>query len=208
MSQADIAQPAAADPSNHNSANIDAKATLRRSLLKARQAIPPHLWQHKSHRICQHLAQWPQFRQARTILAYCSFRNEPDLSPLLVQHRSWGLPRCEDKFLIWHRWYAACDWPLQTGAYGIMEPDPSSPRVDPDRVDLILVPAVACDVKGYRLGYGGGFYDRMLSHPRWANKRTIGIVFECARLPQVPRDDWDQPLHGLCTESGLFLARQ
>ncbi|MEO0541521.1 MAG: 5-formyltetrahydrofolate cyclo-ligase, partial [Cyanobacteria bacterium P01_A01_bin.105] len=64
------------------------KATLRRSLLKARQSIPPQLWQQKSQRICQHLAHWPQFRQAKTILAYCSFRNEPDLGPLLQQQRS------------------------------------------------------------------------------------------------------------------------
>lgn len=182
------------------------KATLRRSLLKARQSIPPQLWQQKSQRICQHLAHWPQFRQAKTILAYCSFRNEPDLGPLLQQQRSWGLPRCEGKSLIWHRWYPTCGWPLHPGAYGITEPDPTSPQVDPRNVDLILVPAVACDVKGYRLGYGGGFYDRMLSHPRWAGKATIGIVFECARLPTVPRDDWDYPLTGICTESGLFLA--
>ncbi|MEM6425630.1 MAG: 5-formyltetrahydrofolate cyclo-ligase, partial [Cyanobacteria bacterium P01_D01_bin.128] len=63
-----------------------------------------------------------------------------------------------------------------------------------------------CDVKGYRLGYGGGYYDRMLSDSRWANKPTIGIVFEYARLPALPRQPWDRPLDGICTESGLFLV--
>ena len=58
-----------------------------------------------------------------------------------------------------------------------MEPDARSPLVDPEKVSLILVPCVACDVNGYRLGYGGGFYDRMLGSDRWANKTTIGIVF-------------------------------
>jgi 5-formyltetrahydrofolate cyclo-ligase len=181
------------------------KAQLRRSLLKARQAMPPRVWQEKSQRLCQHLAHWSVFQKAQTILAYCSFRNEPDLSPLLVQQRSWGLPRCEGKQLIWHRWYPSCDWPLQTGAYGITEPHPQSPLVEAYKVDLILVPAVACDVKGYRLGYGGGFYDRMLSHPHWLGKTTVGIVFEYARLPQIPRDAWDRRLSSICTESGLFL---
>ncbi|MGB7485776.1 MAG: 5-formyltetrahydrofolate cyclo-ligase, partial [Phormidesmis sp.] len=68
-------------------------------------------------------------------------------------------------------------------------------------------PCVACDINGYRLGYGGGFYDRMLSDRTWQNKTTLGIVFEYARLPTVPRDNWDVPLDGICTESGLFLKR-
>jgi 5-formyltetrahydrofolate cyclo-ligase len=76
----------------------------------------------------------------------------------------------------------------------------------PSAVDLILVPAIACDVQGYRLGYGGGFYDRLLSTPAWRAKPTIGIVFEFARLPQLPVDPWDRPLQGICTESGLFLS--
>ena len=182
------------------------KAKMRRSLLKARQAMPPQVWRQKCDRICTHLNQWSTFQSARTVLAYCSFRNEPDLSPLLAQQRSWGLPRCQGKDLIWHRWFPTCSWPLRSGTYGITEPDPTSPTVDPHKVDLILVPAVACDVRGYRLGYGGGFYDRMLTYPHWQGKPTIGIVFEFARLPKIPKNSWDRPLSGICTESGLFLA--
>ncbi|NJM97467.1 MAG: 5-formyltetrahydrofolate cyclo-ligase [Phormidesmis sp. RL_2_1] len=181
------------------------KATQRRALLKARQGMPVRISQEKSARICQHLQAWPIFAQSRLTLAYCSFRGEPDLSPLLQQQRSWGLPRCEGKALIWHRWYPTCSWPLRPGTYGIIEPDPASPVVEPYKVDLILVPCLACDVNGYRLGYGGGFYDRMLGQSDWADKTTIGVVFEYARLPQVPAEAWDIPLDGVCTESGLFL---
>ena len=186
--------------------NQQSKADLRRSLLKARQAMPAQVWQQKSLRICQQLQSWPVFQNARTVLAYCSFRQEPDLSNILKQHRSWGLPRCEGKQLIWHKWYARSPWPLAKGSYDIIEPHPQSPQIEPYKVDLILVPAVACDVKGYRQGYGGGFYDRMLGKPEWKGKTTIGIVFEYARLPEVPRDAWDKPLNGICTESGLFLG--
>jgi 5-formyltetrahydrofolate cyclo-ligase len=90
---------------------------------------------------------------------------------------------------------------MQTGAYGIFEPHPDSPTLQPVEVDLILVPSVACDERGYRLGYGGGFYDRMLSSAEWALKSTIGIVFEFAYLPQLPTDKWDKPLQTVCTET-------
>ena len=182
------------------------KAAQRRSLLKARQAMPARIRQEKSVSICQHLQSWDVFAKSKLTLAYCSVNAEPDLSLLLQQRRSWGLPSCEGKQLKWHRWFINSQWPLRPGAYGITEPDPASPLVEPYKVDLILVPCIACDVNGYRLGYGGGFYDRMLSQSIWKGKPTIGIVFEYARLPQLPRESWDVPLDGICTESGLFLA--
>ena len=92
---------------------------------------------------------------------------------------------------------------LQRGAYGIPEPHPTAPTLEPAQVDLILVPCVACDFRGYRLGYGGGFYDRLLSSGEWASKPTIGIVFEFAYLPQLPIDPWDKMLQSVCTETGL-----
>lgn len=182
------------------------KEALRRSLLKARQAIPLRLKQEKSSRICQHLMDWEGFAQSKLTLAYCSFRGEPQLDTLLQQpNRVWGLPRCEGKNLVWHRWFRNSPYALSSGTYGITEPDSVAPHVEPYQVDLILVPCLACDINGYRLGYGGGFYDRMLNRPEWKDKPTIGIVFEYARLPQVPKEEWDVRLDGVCTESGLFL---
>jgi len=181
-----------------------AKADLRRRLLKARQAIPPHVWRQKSDRICAHLQTWPGFQTARCVLAYWSFRNEPDLSPLMDTRRFWGLPRCVGKEMVWHQWQGSRS--LQVGRFGITEPLPTSPLLSPARVDLILVPAVACDVRGHRLGYGGGFYDRMLSHPQWRQVPTIAIVFEYARLPSIPKDPWDSTMSGICTETGLYLG--
>lgn len=186
--------------------NHTAKTNLRRRLLKARQNIPAQVWRQKSDQICDHLSRWEYFRRCRVILAYTSFRQEPDLSPLTQHHGYWGLPRCVGKTLSWHLWTPQDAGALVRGAYGILEPHPDSPLVDPDLVDLILVPAVACDVKGYRLGYGAGYYDRMLSQQAWRNVPTVGIVFEYARLPNLPRDVWDRPMRGLCSESGLFLA--
>lgn len=187
------------DPQN----NTD-KKTLRRSLLQWRRSMPTDQWRQKSDRLCDHVRRSPSFQQAQTVLAYISFRQEPDLSSLFeLDKRSWGFPRCVGKALAWHQW-SPQDPPLQAGAFGILEPHPDSPVLHPDQVDLILVPAVACDRQGYRLGYGGGFYDRMLSDPVWKNKRAIGIVFSETHIERLPADAWDQQLQGVCTDSGWF----
>ncbi len=181
------------------------KVQLRSKLLKTRRAMSVEEWRGKSDRIASHLQSSPPFTQAKTILAYSSFRQEPDLSLLFAESKQWGLPRVAGKSLVWHRWKAG--EPLLTGAYGIFEPDANSPILEAQEVDLILVPAVACDRSGYRLGYGGGFYDRLLTAPEWSSKFTIGIAFDFACLPELPIDEWDRRLNGVCTETGLIMTQ-
>lgn len=196
------------------------KKELRRLLIKKRKSLTKAEWSSKSDRLCSHLKSSPLFVRASTILAYFSFRQEPDLSPLFAEKsdaassepstgiqgatKSWGFPRCVDKQLVWHRWKPGEN--LIPGAFGILEPDPNAPIISPTEVDLILVPAVACDLRGYRLGYGGGFYDRLLSSPEWVDKPTIGIVFQFALLPDLPIDPWDRPLQEVCTDSGFLRS--
>lgn len=179
------------------------KTELRRILLKTRQSMPVEEWIEKSDRICFHLQSSCLFTSAKTILTYFSFRQEPDLSPLYNNYHHWGIPRCVGKNLVWHLWKPGDV--LQPGAYGILEPLPNAPTLNSNQVDLILVPAVACDYQGYRLGYGGGYYDRLLGSPEWASKPTIGIVFEFAYLPHLPHDVWDMQMYSVCTETGLRI---
>lgn len=177
------------------------KAKLRRKLLRWRQSLTVEEWKQKSDRLCSSLQTSVLYHQAKTVLAYFSFRQEPDLSPLFPQsHKRWGFPRCVGKSLSWHSWQP--HEALHPGNYGIHEPHPTAPLIDPAEVDLILVPCVACDYQGYRLGYGGGYYDRFLSSPDWAKKPTIGIVFDFAYLSQIPLEPWDKPLQIVITENG------
>jgi 5-formyltetrahydrofolate cyclo-ligase len=178
------------------------KVELRRTLLKTRQSMSVGEWREKSDRLSSHLQNSTLFTQAKTILAYFSFRQEPDLSPLFANTKyRWGFPRCVGNSLSWHLWQP--NDAVKIGVYGITEPHPKAPTLDPAQVDLILVPSVACDEQGYRLGYGGGYYDRLLSSPEWANKSTIGIVFDFAYLPQLPIESWDKYLRSVCTETGF-----
>lgn len=185
------------------------KNALRKSLLKTRQSMTVDEWKEKSDRVCTNILASSSFKEAKTVLAYFSFRQEPDLSPLFTNSqetyptKTWGFPRCVDKSLHWSVWRP--NDAVEIGAYGIPEPCANALIISPTEVDLILIPSVACDHKGYRLGYGGGYYDRLLSSPEWVKKLTIGIVFEFAYVPQLPVEPWDKPLQGVCTETGLRI---
>lgn len=183
----------------------EAKATLRKKLLQQRKSLSFQLWRQQSDRLCEQLQSHDWFQEATTILGYFSFQQEPDISPLFAE-KIWGFPRCVEKSLFWQFWRPGDA--LEKGKYGILTPSIKAREVSCDQVDLILVPAVACDYRGYRLGYGGGFYDRMFSQPQWQLVRAIAIVFDFAYLPELPVDVWDQKLPGVCTESLIKIHSQ
>ncbi len=181
----------------------DPKTKLRHQYLQWRQHLSDREWQDRSQRICQHLLDHPQFQQATTVLTYVPHRREPDLRLLWSLPKQWGLPRVVGQDLQWHCFDGKED-SLQQGRYGIWQPASEAPLIEPSRVDLCLVPAVACDRQGYRLGYGAGFFDRLFAHPEWQYVCRWGIVFELALVAELPRDPWDQPLQAICTESGIL----
>ncbi|WP_342597846.1 5-formyltetrahydrofolate cyclo-ligase [Cyanobacterium aponinum UTEX 3222] len=178
------------------------KKQLRKKYLQERLTLSPLQWQEKSKQICQHLSESLLISNSKIILSYLSFKQEPDLSLLHHDKRKiWGLPRCQGNELIWHQFTSVND--LEIGKYGILEPSTHSPLIYPHQVDLILVPAVGCDRFGYRLGYGGGYYDRLFAQPLWQNIVRMGIVFDFAYVDKLIKESWDKPLDYICTESGI-----
>ena len=184
--------------------SVSSKKALRRSLLIQRQQIPSAQRAAKSTKIVQHLRQSPWFQASKTVFAYRHFRQEVSLSALYhqaLQSHHWGFPRCVGQAMIWHQWTGQTAEEFSLSTYGIEEPAMSWPILK--QPDLILLPTVACDRRGYRLGYGGGYYDRMLAELA-PQTRTIGIVFDPFLIDEIPIDPWDYPLNAICTESGLF----
>jgi len=176
------------------------KKQLRQSLLNQRRQIPYEIWQQKSQVLCDRLSNWQIFQQAQNILTFSSFRQEPDLTNLWQSFpdKNWGFSRCIEKNLIWHQ-VAIADFDnnMRSGAFGILEPRHDLPIMDLANIDLILIPAVACDLQGYRLGYGGGFYDRWLPN---STGFKAGIIFDEFYLDALPHDIWDVQLEAIVSE--------
>lgn len=177
------------------------KAGLRRWAKEVRKDLPLKAL---SQELNQRLARFLREHQAGHILLYSAFGSELDPGSLpSLYPATYYLPRTQDHQLAVHP--LPCE--LVRHRYGFWEPAPESPQVEPDLLDVVLVPGLAFDPWGYRLGYGRGFYDRFLAglSPRVL---TVGLVAEVLLLPELPRDPWDVAVRFLATERGVRLATQ
>ena len=177
------------------------KALLRKKILSQRKSLAAEEFRARNRQICDRIRAWKIFCEAKTVLAYFSFRQEPDLSSLITNEKRWGFPSCRGNDLLWHAWQPGAE--LKAGKYGIQEPLNKESAISITEVDLVIVPTVACDRLGYRLGYGGGYYDRLLAAPQWHNCTTLGVVFNFAYVDRLPRETWDIKLKYICSEFGL-----
>jgi 5-formyltetrahydrofolate cyclo-ligase len=140
---------------------------------------------------------------ASCILTYLAFRDEPDLSPLfdLLPHVDWIVPRiAKEKQLVLHPYDPNR---LVRHHFGMLEPAADLPVVDPAALDVALVPGVAFDRRGGRLGFGGGYYDRFL--PTTPALR-VGITFDQCLAEKLPCSEYDQRMDWLATPSQMILC--
>jgi 5-formyltetrahydrofolate cyclo-ligase len=173
-----------------------AKAALRRSLIARRDAIPAATRSRIAERLAARIAQLPQFAPARSVLATMSIGSELGTRALLDRARAAGkaivLPRVSapPRHLELHL-VSDPDVDLVPGVWDIPEPDPGRcPRVTLAEVDFALVPALAADRDGYRLGYGAGYFDRLLAGRGERPFCVIGLPSEFVvdSLPREPHD--------------------
>lgn len=92
--------------------------------------------------------------------------------------------------------------PLENDACGLPAPPASAGELDPSRLALLLIPALAIDGQGVRLGYGGGWYDRLRSEPAWRQLPALAVLPQACVVSTLPRDPWDVPLDGWISEAG------
>ena len=192
---------------NHFPPETATKSQYRQYFKRLRASLDlPRL----SQAICDRLQQWEVLQQAETVLAYSATSTEINLGALVTSspHKTWGLPRTiPDQQLAWHLHTQTL--PLQRSKLGILEPLPNSPLVELKAVDVVLVPALACDRQGIRLGYGAGYYDRCLALPSLHNCMAIGVVPSACFSPQaLPCDEWDVPLFAVVTEEEIWLVEK
>nr|MBC9203618.1 5-formyltetrahydrofolate cyclo-ligase [Paenibacillus sp. PL91] len=184
---------------------------IKRNSLSSEQR---KLW---SEQACSNAEKWLEKYKEAALMVYVPFRSELDLAHLI----EWGwrtgrnviAPRCvaSDRSMTLHYLRSWDD--LMPGAYGIMEPNPAVtlPIDDGYVPDIVLVPGLAFDRKGGRLGYGGGYYDRFAeaanSHnPNNATKALwLGVSFEAQFIDDVPTEEHDLKMDGWITESGVYM---
>jgi 5-formyltetrahydrofolate cyclo-ligase len=182
------------------------KESLRRAALDARKAFVRTLSDAQRARLEEKLAQnlTSLFAGVSVVAGYHPLGSE--ISPLLAMEEARAVgaiaafpcfanPAKPFRFL-------AGD-PLEPGPFGIMQPAKRHPAVDPD---LVLVPLIAIDGTGTRLGRGKGHYDRALIRLKKSGARLIGVGWAMQRLTEsIPADDWDVPLDGFASPERLEL---
>ena len=155
--------------------------------------------------LCEQVASHPFFASCELLLLFSPTKGEPDLLPLADLARSLGkqvaFPLChkEDHTLTFH--LVSSPDELSTGAYGILAPSPDAPMPRLTENTLCLLPALSFDRQGYRLGYGGGYYDRFLSN---FPGRTVGPIYSCLVSESLPMEEHDKAVHQIITERGTL----
>lgn len=183
----------------------DAKSRLREDLRARRQKVSPALAEGVGARIAAALLANDRISSASRIAAYAAAGGEPDMRRFCAASRERGqrvaLPRCQEggqlRFL-----RVDDDAELVPGRFGLLEPPRTAPLIETDRIDVFIVPAVAVDPRGRRLGRGGGFYDRVLARQS-PDALVIAAVHAFQVVAQVPAGPEDCSVLGWATETGL-----
>ncbi len=160
--------------------------------------------------ICRAAMSLASYRYARYVLMYAPTEEETDIMPValdaLKKGKAVAFPRChpETHTMDYHFVESLDD--LSEDNYGLKEPPADFPIFDPEtqaKDAVCFVPGLVYDVKGVRLGYGKGFYDRYLSS---FSGNAVGIVYSDFILPEVPRGRFDVSLKILLTEKGVVVT--
>ena len=188
------------------------KSILRRELMNRRLEMAGALVEERSMAAQKRILEHERWLNAGTVLLYVAFRNETRTDLLLENAWDTGkrvlLPRCLRSDAsgcnikgMMELVPASSQEELASGAYGIPEPADyclADGRCD---IDLAVLPGVAFDRQGFRLGYGGGYYDRLLATGRLDNCLHMGLCYGFQLLPALAPDPWDKPVRAVCTES-------
>ena len=179
------------------------KQALRAHYRALRDALTPALRQAEAREICAQILRSDAYAAAKTVLLYAAQGNEIDLSAVAAdawaRGKTVGYPRCLDRNGRMAFFGVSAPESLAPGAFGILEPDEGCPLVQPAKEALCLVPALAVDERGNRLGYGKGYYDRFLAD--WEGV-TMCAVYACCVAPTLPHDGYDLPVQMILTGKG------
>lgn len=176
------------------------KSKLRKKGIKLRNMISPSQHKTKSMIIVNKILSLEIFRKAKNVMLYYPFRNEVNVLPIISKSKN----------IIF--WFPKIDWAkkclvavkynkkFKKNKYGILEPT-SRQKLNIEKLDLVIVPGVIFDKRCYRIGYGGGYYDRFLKQQKVFK---IGVCFENQVMPKIPHTKNDVQLDMVVTEKNIY----
>jgi 5-formyltetrahydrofolate cyclo-ligase len=181
------------------------KKYLRKKLLDKREKLGSGDKMKADWSIFEALKTTPQIEAASKVVAFFPHKSEPNIEPFLEwvvsNRKELYLPRVNESGLDLVQVLFFSD--LKEGAYGIMEPKSDLQATDLTEFDVILVPGVGFTPNGDRLGFGGGFYDRLLKLVKGCK---IGIGYEFQVLDEIPVEEHDVSLDMIVTDSGSYIV--
>ena len=192
------------------------KNELRQQLRDRRLALDEETQAIAAAQLAERVVRQPAFRRAHRMAAY--FAHDGEIDPFPILERAWALgkhcylpvlSRVRSDRLWFAPWTPASRFRLNR--FGIPEPMVTARQlVRAQELDLLLLPLVAFDHEGRRLGMGGGFYDRSLAFLRqrrhWHKPAVLGLAHDFQRCERLPADDWDIPLAGIVTDRDWYAA--
>ena len=186
---------------------MNEKGELTRVALTKRSALDESQRREKNKSILKNILALSEFEYASTIMAYLDFRGEVETRELAAEILNRGkrlvVPLCNNDNLI------PClinnlDQDIHAGTWGILEPRKDRLRpLPPLEIDLVMVPGLAFDYQGNRLGYGRGYYDRFLPQLK-EGVLAAGLCFTCQLVDRIPTDEYDFKMDILITENGVI----
>lgn len=189
---------------------LNEKGILRNEVLSRRDALSIEVRKEKDESIRKRLSALSEFAEAGTILFYASFKSEVDTFELLknsmLSNKTVVLPRVdkESSRLALYEIRALED--LAPGCYGILEPRAAEDRIiDPAVIDVMIIPGVAFDGHCNRLGYGKGYYDRLLSQK---NAPALALAYEEQILARIPADAHDIRMDKIITDKRIIQRHE
>ncbi len=169
------------------------KEMLRAEIRRQKRAMTDAEIQSASLKLAEMLINTPQYKHAKTVYLYLSYNQEVRTEPILMRALQDGkrvaVPKVygkEMKFL-----YISGIEDVALSSQGIPEPIADGPEGD-DPCALVIVPGLAFDRRGYRIGYGGGYYDKFLSRER--EHPTVALCYDFQMVEVIPAEDWDIPV--------------
>lgn len=187
---------------------LPTKQAVRQAGLNARNAMAPSEWEEAAKAILAHASEHMELSQKDVVAAYVPITGEVDPMPLLCELAYKGqaiaLPVVEERDApMSFRAYFPDDALEKNPYHGFMQPLDGAEYVSPD---VLLVPSVAFDSRGFRIGMGKGYYDRTLEFLANLGEqtRTVGLAYSCQQVGYVPSESHDVALDMIITEKGVI----